>query len=97
MSTGTTLYTCSPGPKSVLEEFASHELLPPCNTMEPYADSHGTLVLDSKHPRNILDTFDKWLAAWSNYELLLVNNGYSYAKLAHHWAAIHQFNRKYHW
>ena len=67
----------------MLEEFIPHELLPPCNTMEPYADSCGTLALCRKHLKKILDTFDKWLAAWPNYELLLVNNGYSYAKLAH--------------
>ena len=81
----------------VLEEFASHELLPPCNTMEPYTDSCGTLALRPKHPKKILDIFDKWLAAWSNYELLLGNNGYSYAELSHHRATIQHVNRKYHW
>ena len=35
----------------VLEEFAPHELLPHCNTMEPYADSHGTLALCPKGPK----------------------------------------------
>ena len=43
----------------VHNDFAPHELLPPSNTMEPYADNHGTLALRPKFPRKILDTFDK--------------------------------------
>ena len=65
--------------------------------MASYADSHGILALLPKRPKNILDTFNKWLAAWSIYGLLLVNNGYSYAKLAYHRATTQHINRMYHW
>ena len=80
----------------VLEEFTPHELLPACNTMEPYDDSHshGTLVLHPKCPKKITDTFDKWLAAWSNYDLHLVNNGYSYTELVHDRAIIQHINKQ---
>lgn len=81
----------------VLEEFAPDDLLPPSNTMEPYTDNNGTLSLRPKKPRKILDSFDKWLAAWDNYELLLVNNGHDYSRLAHHRATIQMQQRKYIW
>ena len=60
----------------------------------PILDSCSTLALC---PKKSMDTFDKWLAAWSNYELLLVKHGYSYVKLTHHQATIQHINRKYHW
>ena len=81
----------------VLEDFGPNELLPPSNTMEPYTDSQGALALRPKRPKKILDTFDKWLAAWTNYELLLVNNGHSYSQIAHHKATIQHVNRRYIW
>ena len=80
-----------------LEDFAPDELLPPNPALEPFADSRGTLTLRPKRPKKVLDRFDKWLAAWSNYELLLVQNGYGYAQLAHHRATIQYANRKYYW
>ena len=80
-----------------LEEFAPDELLPPNPALEPFADSRGTLTLRPKRPRKVLNSFDKWLAAWSNYELLLVQNGYDYSQLAHHRATIQYADRKYYW
>ena len=80
-----------------LEDFAPNELLPPNPALEPFADSHGALTLRPKSPKKVLDNFDKWLAAWSNYELLLVQNGHNYAQLAHHRATIQYANRKYYW
>ena len=79
-----------------LEDFAPSELLPPNDILESHV-SDGVLAFRPKNRKKSLDTFDKWLAAWTNYEICLVTGGHDFLKMAHHRSLIQMCNRKYLW
>ena len=67
--------------------------------MEPVVDTHGSFYLrQKKSPRKAITSFNVWLAAWNNYEGLLVNaKPRLYQYLASYRRFIQNCGVKYQW
>ena len=66
--------------------------------IEPNIDSTGKIIFRHKKQNKVLDSFSKWLSAWTNYEHLLVEQNPSlYSELASYRNFIHSCEKKFLW
>ena len=56
-----------------LAEFLLDSETPSLNELEPFMNN-GNVTFRQKKTRKVIDSFSRWLNAWSNYERLLVSN-----------------------
>ena len=66
--------------------------------LEPSIDKSGNIVFKQKKLVRIIDSFNKWLMAWNNYEYLLVNqNPGCYKELSMYRNFIQSCDQKFIW
>ncbi len=83
-----------------LEDFLPTDPLPASSSeLEPYVDSVTKAVAyRPKRARKAINSFEKWLQAWNNFERLLVNDDCQrYNSLADYREHIAAYSRKFHW
>ncbi len=100
MSTAETRRKATSGEFVHLEDFLPTEPLPASSSeLEPYVDSVTKAVsYRPKRARKAINSFEKWLQAWNNFERLLVNDDCKrYNSLADYREHIAAYTRKFHW
>ena len=66
--------------------------------LEPIVENNGNLVFCAKKLKRSIDNFNQWLAAWDNYELLMVSDQHKrYPHMAKYRSFIQKCANKFQW
>ena len=66
--------------------------------LEPIVENNGNLVFRIKKLKRSIDNFNQWLAAWDNYEFLMVSDQHKrYPHMAKYRSFIQKYANKFQW
>ena len=66
--------------------------------LEPIVENNGNLVFRTKKLKRSIDNFNQWLAAWDNYEFLMVSDQHKrYPHMAKYRSFIQKCANKFQW